>query len=64
MLNRAQQSNVSFVSSCCCLLVAALYACYSRIIIDGVNIAAIPLAEVRSRLAIIPQEPVMFKVSE
>jgi ABC-type multidrug transport system fused ATPase/permease subunit len=36
---------------------------YGRIVIDGVNIAALPLAEVRSRLAIIPQEPVMFKGS-
>ncbi|KAL6759443.1 ABC transporter [Haematococcus lacustris] len=34
---------------------------YGHIIIDGVNIAALPLSEVRSRLAIIPQEPVMFK---
>lgn len=34
---------------------------YGRILIDNVNIAALPLAEVRSRLAIIPQEPVMFK---
>mmetsp|Transcript_12259 Transcript_12259/g.33459 ORF Transcript_12259/g.33459 Transcript_12259/m.33459 type:complete len:1462 (-) Transcript_12259:707-5092(-) len=34
---------------------------YGRIIVDGLNIAAIPLHEMRSRLAIIPQEPVMFK---
>uniref|UniRef100_A0A7S0R450 Uncharacterized protein n=1 Tax=Chlamydomonas leiostraca TaxID=1034604 RepID=A0A7S0R450_9CHLO len=32
-----------------------------RIVIDGKNIARVPLREVRSRLAIIPQEPVMFK---
>jgi len=34
---------------------------YGKIIIDNVNIAQLPLREVRSRLAIIPQEPVMFK---
>lgn len=34
-----------------------------RIVIDGKNIAKVPLREVRSRLAIIPQEPVMFKGS-
>ncbi len=35
---------------------------YGRIVIDGVNIAALPLSEVRSRLAIIPQ--VSFPVRE
>lgn len=34
---------------------------YGRIVIDGVNIATIPLRDVRGRLSIIPQEPVMFK---
>jgi ABC-type multidrug transport system fused ATPase/permease subunit len=36
---------------------------YGRIVIDGQNIGGLPLSEVRSRLAIIPQEPVMFKGS-
>jgi ABC-type multidrug transport system fused ATPase/permease subunit len=44
------------------LLSHLLLSTHRRIVIDGVNIAAIPLSEVRSRLAIIPQEPVMFKV--
>ncbi len=34
---------------------------YGRIIIDGVNIAALPLGEVRSRLAIIPQVRCPFR---
>ncbi|GLI63446.1 hypothetical protein VaNZ11_006418 [Volvox africanus] len=34
---------------------------YGRIIIDGVNIASIKLQQVRAGIAIIPQEPVMFK---
>jgi ABC-type multidrug transport system fused ATPase/permease subunit len=34
---------------------------FGRILIDGVDVARVPLREVRGRLAIIPQEPVMFK---
>jgi ATP-binding cassette, subfamily C (CFTR/MRP), member 1 len=34
-----------------------------RIVLDGVDIASQPLQEVRRRIAIIPQEPVMFKGS-
>lgn len=32
-----------------------------RIVIDGLDIASLPLREVRKRISIIPQEPVMFK---
>ena len=31
-----------------------------RIMVDGINIAHLPLAEVRRRFAIIPQDPVLF----
>ncbi|KAF8071336.1 abcC3 [Scenedesmus sp. PABB004] len=34
-----------------------------RILVDGLDIAALPLREVRKRISIIPQEPVMFKGS-
>uniref|UniRef100_A0A7S0VCE4 ABC transporter n=2 Tax=Polytomella parva TaxID=51329 RepID=A0A7S0VCE4_9CHLO len=34
---------------------------YGKIVIDGRNIASIPLSKVRVGIAIIPQEPVMFK---
>jgi ABC-type multidrug transport system fused ATPase/permease subunit len=34
-----------------------------RILLDGVDLASQPLQEVRKRIAIIPQEPVMFKGS-
>ncbi|KXZ48458.1 hypothetical protein GPECTOR_27g628 [Gonium pectorale] len=34
---------------------------YGRIVIDGLNIAQIKLQKVRAGIAIIPQEPVMFK---
>ena len=33
------------------------------IVIDGVNVAHLPLDEVRSRLAIIPQDPFLFSGS-
>eukprot|EP00879_Flechtneria_rotunda_P005406 GHRR01005697.1.p1 GENE.GHRR01005697.1~~GHRR01005697.1.p1 ORF type:complete len:938 (+),score=327.51 GHRR01005697.1:3324-6137(+) len=32
-----------------------------RILVDGVDIGTLPLREVRKRISIIPQEPVMFK---
>ncbi|KAF6262121.1 P-loop containing nucleoside triphosphate hydrolase protein [Scenedesmus sp. NREL 46B-D3] len=34
-----------------------------RIVVDGVDINSMPLREVRKRISIIPQEPVMFKGS-
>ncbi|KAG2483865.1 hypothetical protein HYH03_017317 [Edaphochlamys debaryana] len=34
---------------------------YGRIVIDGINIASVKLQKVRANIAIIPQEPVMFK---
>ncbi|GFR52364.1 hypothetical protein Agub_g14922 [Astrephomene gubernaculifera] len=36
---------------------------YGRIVIDGINLATIKLQKVRAGIAIIPQEPVMFKGS-
>ncbi|KAI8465820.1 MAG: putative ABC transporter [Monoraphidium minutum] len=32
-----------------------------RVLVDGADIASLPLQEVRKRISIIPQEPVMFK---
>jgi ABC-type branched-subunit amino acid transport system ATPase component len=33
-----------------------------RLVIDGVDVLGLPLQLLRSRLAIVPQDPVLFKV--
>ena len=47
-------------------LLAALFRfvepCAGRCLLDGVDIQTLPLAAVRAAMAVIPQEPVLFKV--
>ena len=41
-------------------LFSAVRVCSGQILLDGVNIAAVPLTRLRSSLSIIPQDPVLF----
>ena len=41
-------------------LFSAVHVCSGEIVLDGVNIARIPLSRLRSSLSIIPQDPVLF----
>jgi len=41
-------------------LFAAVRVCSGEILLDGVNIACVPLSRLRSSLSIIPQDPVLF----
>jgi ABC-type multidrug transport system fused ATPase/permease subunit len=35
--------------------------CSGRLLIDGIDVLTLPLKLLRSRLAIVPQDPVLFK---
>ena len=44
-------------------LFSAVHVCSGEILLDGVNIARVPLSRLRSSLSIIPQDPVLFSGS-
>lgn len=37
--------------------------CGGRIIVDGINIAGVPVRDLRSRIAVVPQSPFLFEGS-
>jgi len=41
-------------------LFSAVRVCAGKILLDGVDIAGVPLSRLRSSLSIIPQDPVLF----